>query len=734
MRPNGKSTKIKLQVSYSINNWLMTDLFFFKRLKRNGERIRNYPLYLILTILSCVSFSKHMAAQVTVFSDDFSTNTSVNWTTSGAINGSAWSVLRSGDDFGGRRNTSPQQLEFTNDIGAATNLSGWVFGMTPTTSFSSPYNPVLSLNSGVVTWTFNIRQIRTDPSGYDSGNYGVAFILAGETATTSTNGNGYAIVYGQAGSTDPVRLVRYTAGIMGNTSLTNIIISNTTGLTDFGAEYLSIKVTYNPCLDEQWELFVRNDGTAGFTDPLTGTLVTQGTAQDTTYTDLALDMMAGYWNGSTTASQTSFIDNVTVSVSSPPTATAGSYGPVCTNDPNVTLMGSPSGGVWTGIGVNGNTFDPTAGTQTITYTVTDVNGCTDSDPTTITVNPCITPPEMRWVLLQEDDINGSCTSDSNCDGDTICYGLQYTPNMTGTLTSYTTAFFIECDNGNNSYLDGFSCRTTSSVDTVINGCGQFDMIQVVASGNTVNVPVTQGVSIILHQVCFSVPTEILSIQEDEVSDLTTSIDSIMGGGPESEFPFYQMQEIDPGLACALLPLRFLNFTATHYAELKSQLDWVTADEINNSHFEVQRSNDGGKSFSKIGTVHAHQDARDINHYQFIDHFAKPGQNYYRLKQIDLDGRSEYTPVRNVYFGNGKFNVEAWPNPVSDVLFIQINDAEESGTIRLIDISGREVLFMNSNSGSEKVEVSVNTFPPGAYTLLIDTGMNKYQQKIIITGN
>ena len=57
--------------------------------------------------------------------------------------------------------------------------------------------------------------------------------------------------------------------------------------------------------------------------------------------------------------------------------------------------------------------------------------------------------------------------------------------------------------------------------------------------------------------------------------------------------------------------------------------------------------------------------------------------------------------------------------------------EESGTIRLIDITGKDVLSMSSNPGSEKIELSVNNVPPGAYTLLIKAGMNNFQQKIIV---
>ena len=81
-------------------------------------------------------------------------------------------------------------------------------------------------------------------------------------------------------------------------------------------------------------------------------------------------------------------DNTTITVNAVPTADAGTYPAVCVNGANVTLNGSPSGGTFSGPGVSGNSFDPGAagtGTHTITYSVT-VNGCTDTDNTTITVN------------------------------------------------------------------------------------------------------------------------------------------------------------------------------------------------------------------------------------------------------------------------------------------------------------------------------------------------------------
>jgi hypothetical protein len=64
---------------------------------------------------------------------------------------------------------------------------------------------------------------------------------------------------------------------------------------------------------------------------------------------------------------------------------SGSYGPLCSGGASITLAGTPAGGTWSGTGVTGNQFNPSAGTQTVSYSVTQ-NGCTGSASTTITVN------------------------------------------------------------------------------------------------------------------------------------------------------------------------------------------------------------------------------------------------------------------------------------------------------------------------------------------------------------
>jgi uncharacterized repeat protein (TIGR02543 family) len=226
-------------------------------------------------------------------------------------------MSRSGNDWGAKINGG--LLDLTNDAGVPTNANGWVYGYRDINTLPG-WNTTLSSNSGIIIWEFNMQQMRPDPSGFSAGSYGVAFVLAGTSTTVATEGSGYAILLGQLGTTDPIRLASFNNGLQG--TLNNIITSNTTGLTDFGVEYLSIKVTYTPS-SNTWALFLRNDGSTAFTDPTSGTeLISQGAAVNNTYTSTTgMRYIGGYWQGSTTANQKAFFDNVYLSTIAPSTVT-----------------------------------------------------------------------------------------------------------------------------------------------------------------------------------------------------------------------------------------------------------------------------------------------------------------------------------------------------------------------------------------------------------------------------
>ncbi len=413
---------------------------------------------------------------------------------------------------------------------------------------------------------------------------------------------------------------------------------------------------------------------------------------------------------------------------------AGTYGPVCVMDPNVQLMGMPPGGTWTGLGVvPGNMFDPNAGTQTLTYTLS--NGCVSSDQTTITVNPCLMPPEMRWVLLDNmGESHGTCVSQTDCYNNIICFGLQYTPNVTGTMSSYTTGWTIDCyNNGTNPVLSNSSC-VLSNNSFFQDGCAEVNQVQWNFLGATPGAPVvTQGVPLIVHQVCFVIPNS-GSVDINDFppgSALTTSID-ISSTNHTYEEPTYIPFSFDSSLYCGLLPVRYLLFNADKFDYLVSKLDWATAEELNNDHFEVQRSNDIDGNFETIGRVEAALHPRSVNPYQFFDHAAHPGTNFYRLKQFDRDGRFTFSPIKTVNFTTLHFEVKAWPNPVNETLNVYISHADDPGKLRLIDLAGRVIKQQDVAKGDSACEIDVSRLARGMYTLIVIAGAEYHTEKIIIS--
>lgn len=269
-------------------------------------------MHLHKSVLAIIAFvpSALSLGQTTVFSDNFNR----------ASLGSSWTTTTTAGD-GGASIVSSDVLRLTNDSSATANANGIVYSTVAISSFSAPFNAQLNSNSTAISWYLNFQVNRANLAGLGSGSYGAAFVLAGSNGVLPTAGSGYAIVLGNSSTPDPFRLVRYTNGL---SSVTNLISSNTTGVSDIGTKYYSLKVTYTPTTN-QWELFVRDDGASAFTLPTSGSLTSQGTATDNTYGSLTMTAMGAYWSYSTAATQFLNIDNVSVDLAATPIPEPSTY-------------------------------------------------------------------------------------------------------------------------------------------------------------------------------------------------------------------------------------------------------------------------------------------------------------------------------------------------------------------------------------------------------------------------
>ncbi len=133
--------------------------------------------------------------------------------------------------------------------------------------------------------------------------------------------------------------------------------------------------------------------------------------------------------------------------------------------------------------------------------------------------------QLEWQFAPKDTITGNCTSMTSCKQDQVCYFLKYTPSYTGTVTSYTLGFVSNCTGATDPVFNAASCIITDN-SNIVDACGFVGSFLLQVSG-TGSLNVDAGVPVLLHEVCFDLGDgEVLTMVEDEVTQLTVSVDSV----------------------------------------------------------------------------------------------------------------------------------------------------------------------------------------------------------------
>ena len=187
--------------------------------------------------------------------------------------------------------------------------------------------------------------------------------------------------------------------------------------------------------------------------------------------------------------------------------------------------------------------------------------------------------------------------------------------------------------------------------------------------------------------------------------------------------FSKFMLIEPS---AVLPVRLLEFKANLVGN-KVSLGWKTASEQNNRGFDVERSIDGN-SFNTIGFVSG-QNTLGTNQYTFEDReIVKGNRYYYRLKQIDVDGRFEYSHVEVVAYKGDE--IYTWyPNPVSDKLVIRTSSGAKQTMISVVDISGK-TMYKSQGVLTGSTTIPTASWAPGVYTVTISSGEEPVSFKVV----
>ena len=170
-----------------------------------------------------------------------------------------------------------------------------------------------------------------------------------------------------------------------------------------------------------------------------------------------------------------------------------------------------------------------------------------------------------------------------------------------------------------------------------------------------------------------------------------------------------------------LSLDLLDF----YAQDNSLL-WSTENEVNFSHFVIERKKEGEDLYVKIDEM---ESKGGSSNYLYEDGDAGQGNYFYRLKMVDKDGYFQYSKVVKVLYKGKKKSISIYPNPLTDNSQILLNGfLSERGDVSILDLTGRIIYQQNiSFSDIKEVEEFIQQIDQGIYVLsIVESGYEEIQ--------
>ncbi len=195
----------------------------------------------------------------------------------------------------------------------------------------------------------------------------------------------------------------------------------------------------------------------------------------------------------------------------------------------------------------------------------------------------------------------------------------------------------------------------------------------------------------------------------------------------------------------VLPLKFLKYEVRSTSQTRNGINeqqvtsnWFTDNEINVSHFYVQRSSNG-RDFVTIHKEQAKNQA--LNNYSFIDDFSDllpspVGEGlgvrlYYKIVSVDKDGKTSFSEVRIIEVRGTNYEVRLFPNPAKDIVNIECKEGIKE--VKIIDMFGKEISHFVRNDGNvHHLSFNIHHYPKGVYVVQVITKNNEvYNQKLMV---
>lgn len=176
-----------------------------------------------------------------------------------------------------------------------------------------------------------------------------------------------------------------------------------------------------------------------------------------------------------------------------------------------------------------------------------------------------------------------------------------------------------------------------------------------------------------------------------------------------------------------LPIELLSFEIESVTDNAALLTWVTASEINNEYFDLEKSHDT-QNWNTINTQLGAGNSVDENNYDFTDRNLVPGIQYYRLKQVDFDGQFEYSDILSI--NHSHQNSTLYPNPNNGNFTIHFTQPLKEVGLKIVNNLGKIVYTETLVNTESIINFEIN-LPRGTYQLGIASNSEVEHHKFVV---
>jgi G8 domain len=205
-----------------------------------------------------------------------------------------------------------------------------------------------------------------------------------------------------------------------------------------------------------------------------------------------------------------------------------------------------------------------------------------------------------------------------------------------------------------------------------------------------------------------------------------------GNEPDVNGPMIADKTTGPGFVPFIeftLPVRFISFNVARQNN-NILVEWATAEESNSSYYEIERS-ENGINWTGIGIIKAAGNSSAINKYSFIDKNIISKIVYYRIKQVDADGKFVETSIRMIKMQAGTATIKITAAS-SNSIYVHFSEQVKANVmIRVASISGQIVSQQTINQPVGQVIIPSHTNTRGIYVVTVSDGQNLTISKSIV---